>query len=315
MALKALKGGAATWLAEQDEMADEEKGEYTVPYMEDDEEEMDEEMEGKSRELSADQMILVKRAIETLSDLLSVVQGETKGYGKDYEKGGDMSDDEKGGDMSDEQKEGSEYDSLAAAVSNMFDGDIADSLSEAAKAVDDAIDGDDSEALDDAASKFLDVVEDKMGGDMDDDLRKIAKMLADLIEDLGGDDEEEMPSEENVEKKRMCPMCGAPDGECKCGYMARMGEKRMYSDETRAQMAEEGMALPDGSYPIKDKADLENAIQAYGRAKDKEAAKRHIKKRAKELDLEDMLPENWMSEKAEVINVDEMKALLDSFKL
>jgi len=71
-------------------------------------------------------------------------------------------------------------------------------------------------------------------------------------------------------------------------------EKRMYSEEVRMEMAKEGMALPDGSYPIKDKADLQNAIQAFGRAKDKEKAKKHIMKRAKELGLEDMIPENWM---------------------
>lgn len=71
-------------------------------------------------------------------------------------------------------------------------------------------------------------------------------------------------------------------------------EKRMYSEEARMEMAKEGMALPDGSYPIKDKADLENAIQAFGRAKDKEKAKKHIMKRAKDLGLEDIIPENWM---------------------
>lgn len=71
-------------------------------------------------------------------------------------------------------------------------------------------------------------------------------------------------------------------------------EKRMYSDESRTEMADEGVALPDGSYPIKDEADLRNAIQAYGRAKDKEAAKAHIMKRASELGLDELIPENWM---------------------
>jgi len=47
------------------------------------------------------------------------------------------------------------------------------------------------------------------------------------------------------------------------------GEKRDYSAESREAMADEGYALPDGSYPIKDEADLKNAIQAFGRAKDK----------------------------------------------
>ena len=75
---------------------------------------------------------------------------------------------------------------------------------------------------------------------------------------------------------------------------AELALKRAYTDEQREQMAETGMALPDGSYPIKDEADLRNAIQAYGRAKDKEAAKRHIMKRARDLGKEDLIPENWM---------------------
>jgi len=59
-------------------------------------------------------------------------------------------------------------------------------------------------------------------------------------------------------------------------------------------MAKGGMAMPDGSYPIKDVADLRNAIQAYGRAKDKEATKAHIIKRAMALGSEDLIPENWV---------------------
>ena len=69
--------------------------------------------------------------------------------------------------------------------------------------------------------------------------------------------------------------------------------KRMYSEEDRTKMTDAGEALPDGSYPIKDEEDLKNAIQAFGRAKDKEAAKAHIMKRAKDLGMEEMIPENW----------------------
>jgi hypothetical protein len=76
---------------------------------------------------------------------------------------------------------------------------------------------------------------------------------------------------------------------------AEIALKRAYSEEQRESMAEGGMALPDGSYPIKDVADLRNAIQAYGRAKDKEAAKLHIMKRAKDLGKEDLIPEEWGS--------------------
>ena len=85
----------------------------------------------------------------------------------------------------------------------------------------------------------------------------------------------------------------------KGGYMDEdmVDEKGMYSDEERMKLADEGMALPDGSYPIKNVEDLKNAIQSYGRAKDKEKAKAHIMKRAKELKAEDLIPENWNEEK------------------
>lgn len=70
-------------------------------------------------------------------------------------------------------------------------------------------------------------------------------------------------------------------------------EKRAYSSEQRDQMAGSGVAMPDGSYPIRDRADLLNAIQAVGRAKDYNRAKRHIIKRARALDLVNLLPDEW----------------------
>jgi hypothetical protein len=75
--------------------------------------------------------------------------------------------------------------------------------------------------------------------------------------------------------------------------------KKDYSDKEREEMAASGEAMEDGSYPIKTKKDLENAIQAYGRAKDKAKAKAHIKARAKALGAEDMLPEEWTGKKKE----------------
>jgi uncharacterized membrane protein YkoI len=86
--------------------------------------------------------------------------------------------------------------------------------------------------------------------------------------------------------------------------VADLALKRMYDEEARNAMAEAGEALPDGSFPIKDEDDLKNAIQAYGRAGDKEAAKAHIMKRAAELGKEDMIPEEW-SEKSEDMEDDE----------
>ena len=76
---------------------------------------------------------------------------------------------------------------------------------------------------------------------------------------------------------------------------AEIALKRAFTDEQRESMAKEGTALPDGSYPIANKEDLSNAIQAFGRAKDKSAAKRHIIKRAKALGAEAMIPANWVA--------------------
>lgn len=70
-------------------------------------------------------------------------------------------------------------------------------------------------------------------------------------------------------------------------------EKRFYTDERRAEYAKRGLALPDGSYPIRDVGDLRNAIQAYGLGKNKPAARAHIIKRARALGRADLIPDNW----------------------
>lgn len=72
--------------------------------------------------------------------------------------------------------------------------------------------------------------------------------------------------------------------------------KRAFSDEARMEMAKEGTAMPDGSFPIASEADLRNAIQAHGRAKDIDAAKEHIKKRAAALGLEALIPAEWSTD-------------------
>lgn len=73
----------------------------------------------------------------------------------------------------------------------------------------------------------------------------------------------------------------------------------------REKAAEKGFALPDGSYPIRDVEELRKAIQAYGRAKDKAAAKRHIMKRARALDRADLIPEEWRSMATKTYNTAE----------
>lgn len=75
--------------------------------------------------------------------------------------------------------------------------------------------------------------------------------------------------------------------------------KRMYSADDRRSMADDGTALPDGSFPIADADDVRNAIAAFGRAKDPRAAKVHIIKRATELGHEDLIPQSWTTRATE----------------
>ena len=83
---------------------------------------------------------------------------------------------------------------------------------------------------------------------------------------------------------------------------AEIALKRAFSDEEREKMSKEGTALADGSFPIANRDDLENAVKAYGRAKNKATAKQHIMKRAKALGAESAIPSNWLAqgEKSEV---------------
>ena len=74
--------------------------------------------------------------------------------------------------------------------------------------------------------------------------------------------------------------------------------KREFNQNRREQLAASGEAMPDGSYPIVNRGDLQNAIQSYGRASNKGAVKEHIMRRARALGLEDMLPEQWKNPNA-----------------
>jgi hypothetical protein len=70
-------------------------------------------------------------------------------------------------------------------------------------------------------------------------------------------------------------------------------EKRDVPDTEREHLADIGNAMPDGSYPIASKEDLQNAIQSFGRAKNPEKVKEHIINRARELNALNLLPESW----------------------
>ena len=75
-------------------------------------------------------------------------------------------------------------------------------------------------------------------------------------------------------------------------------DKREFSEDKRNELASSGKALPDGSFPIENLQDLKNAIRAIGRAKNPKKAKAHIKARAKALNAEKELPEEWSKSKS-----------------
>jgi hypothetical protein len=61
----------------------------------------------------------------------------------------------------------------------------------------------------------------------------------------------------------------------------------------RAKLAKKGEAMPDGSFPIRNRTDLRNAIASVGRASDPDAARAWIIKRARALKAVHELPASW----------------------
>lgn len=88
---------------------------------------------------------------------------------------------------------------------------------------------------------------------------------------------------------------------------AAVTELAKISQDERMKLAEEGKAMPDGAYPIRNAEDLKNAIYAYGRAKasERREVRKHIIKRARQLRQSDMIPEHWLhadsAEAAEIV--------------
>jgi hypothetical protein len=70
-------------------------------------------------------------------------------------------------------------------------------------------------------------------------------------------------------------------------------DARAFPAEMRKKMSKKGQAMPDGSFPIPDKDALRRAINSLGRAKNQDAVRRHIIKRARALGLTEMLPDAW----------------------
>lgn len=66
-----------------------------------------------------------------------------------------------------------------------------------------------------------------------------------------------------------------------------------FTGPQREKLAKKGEAMKDGSFPIRNRSDLSNAVQALGRAKDPDAARRWIIKRARAMKAVDALPASW----------------------
>lgn len=79
--------------------------------------------------------------------------------------------------------------------------------------------------------------------------------------------------------------------------LGRVGEPFAKSYESKQAVHErdedKDEAMLDGSFPIRNTQDLKDAIRSVGRAKDPAAARRWIKKMARELGETDLLPEDW----------------------
>ena len=137
----------------------------------------------------------------------------------------------------------------------------------------------------------------------DEDLDKAKDKYKDVIDDRKGEPaDKELYSRIVAEAKRkfdVYPSAYA-NGWVVQEYKRRGGtykgvdmDKREFSGGQRERMAEAGTAMPDGSFPIGNRADLMNAIRSVGRAKDYGAARAHIIRRARALNAMDMLPEDW----------------------
>jgi hypothetical protein len=85
--------------------------------------------------------------------------------------------------------------------------------------------------------------------------------------------------------------------------------------EQRRKWAKAGQALPDGSWPIPDRAFLKKAIQSFGRGdKSNARVKAWIVKRARALKLVDLLPDKWNVAEAELSLDQQGEKVRDSWR-
>lgn len=126
-----------------------------------------------------------------------------------------------------------------------------------------------------------------------------------------------------------CPMCvgkQSPAGKdpasvspvknnpFEAGAKSKKVKKREFSDAQRSRLADTGAAMPDGSFPISNRGDLDNARQAVGRSKNPGAARAHIKERARALGV--TLPDTWNKKVAKLmIKVAELERAAEAFDI
>ena len=79
--------------------------------------------------------------------------------------------------------------------------------------------------------------------------------------------------------------------------------RRKYSAKERQALAKQHKALPDGSFPVRDREDLKNAVAAFGRAKDPAKVKAHIIARARALNAVDLLPASWQVKRSATVTI------------
>ena len=216
LAMKQLRGNAASWLASQTSVIEEveipeaEEGKGMDMDMESEEDEMV--VEDKERMLSSEQMDLVKQAIEVLRDILDASQDdetEEKGMGM-YDKEEMPTEDDE------EKKEIIGFDTLTEAITTMITDaklpqKVLEGMSTAAGAFDEAMKTKNMDALDIAGNQLLDMIEMSMESADENTqkiLRGIAVTLAEFITKVTGEEdgenkpmEDEPATEESVEKK------------------------------------------------------------------------------------------------------------------
>jgi ATP-dependent protease ClpP protease subunit len=90
------------------------------------------------------------------------------------------------------------------------------------------------------------------------------------------------------------PVPGKPMPQDMAGGVGVVRNADKYDADDRKRMASSGQAMDDGSYPVADGEDLDNAIHAVGRGgADHDSIRAHIIKRAAALGLSSKIPDNW----------------------